>query len=1030
MRTGGSRVRVAAWFLAAWCGLGLFATPAVAYDLVVTPAGATFSEGVGQAEFTVTLAGCTFPETDVQIAVQLVGLTAAIGSDFGPPSASFLLIGDSASQAQFSVPIIQDTMAEGNETFELNLDATKMILDCGNQGPLPPLTPVFRTLVTIVDDDVVVPNLSIDDVAVVEGDSGTVGASFTLSLSAPTVVDVLLTAATADNTATVADSDYQATTETLLIPPGQLTRQFVVPVIGDVRIEGDEIFSVLVSEVVGANLVDGVGVGTIIDDDQMVQLPGIGIEGVEVLEGDVGTTTATFRVFLEEPVEVEVTVDASTVEGTATAGLDFEPRSSNVLIPAGATETMFEVQVIGDLLAEGDETFRVDLSNPRGAEILTDAQSATGTIVDDDEDVPPPPGLPALSIRDTSLDEGDAGSRPARFQLSLQPASETQVAVNFRTVDGSARAGEDYQQTAGTVFFSPGQTRQTLSIDVLGDRLVEPDERFFVQLENPMGAVLGDASGRGQIRDDDASAPPAQIGLQGNERRPAAPGSDQVVEVLITRDGAPAPGVEVTWGVEGDGTLVGGDSSTSGEDGVATITVRLGSTPGPVVVVARAPGGAQVQVTFDVSRPLTGLFPESTGEYRLAMVLEGACSERRLGGLCDYLFSLDDTEARAALTELTPREVASMERLALEGARSQLSNIERHLAGVRRAGQLGGSRVALELGGRSWEPTALWRVARGESALELPGLEAALSLRGSESSGQRAADDESDLGRDGRTAIFASGRLSTGERDATGREAGFEFDTTGFTLGFDHRLGPGLVLGGAVGYLDSGSDFGRDDGSLDVEGYSVSGFLTRYGERAYLDLVTSWGSNDYTLERHVDLPRAFGGANRHSLRGAPSGDLLSASLSVGADWGGAASFGIFGGLSWIDGSIDGYVESGGPAALVLAEQSVESLLADAGVEFTYAASFEWGVLLPQVRLSYLNEFEDDARLLRGHFAADDRRLDFVLPTEGLDRSYLEVGVGFTATFKRGRSFYLFWETDLERDDLESSHLTGGFRLEL
>ena len=97
---------------------------------------------------------------------------------------------------------------------------------------------------------------------------------------------------------------------------------------------------------------------------------------------------------------------------------------------------------------------------------------------------------------------------------------------------------------------------------------------------------------------------------------------------------------------------------------------------------------------------------------------------------------------------------------------------------------------------------------------------------------------------------------------------------------------------------------------------------------------------------------------------------------------------------------------------------------------SYASSFSWGVFLPQLRLAFQHEIEDEARLIRGRFALDRQGHEFVIPTESADRDYVDVGFGFTATLAKGRSFYLFWETDLERDDLEADQISGGFRIEL
>jgi hypothetical protein len=113
------------------------------------------------------------------------------------------------------------------------------------------------------------PNLRIDDVAIAEGNNGTTTASFTVSLSAPAPAGgITFDIATQDDTATVADNDYVArvlTTQT--IPAGQQTYVFDVTVNGDLNIEPNESFFVNVTNVSGAIVMDGQGLGTIENDD-------------------------------------------------------------------------------------------------------------------------------------------------------------------------------------------------------------------------------------------------------------------------------------------------------------------------------------------------------------------------------------------------------------------------------------------------------------------------------------------------------------------------------------------------------------------------------------------------------------------------------------------------------------------------------------------------------------------------------------------------------------------------------------------
>ena len=130
---------------------------------------------------------------------------------------------------------------------------------------------------------------------VTEGDSGTVNATFTVSLSTVSGRTVTVDYATANGTAT-APADYTAVPVTALsFSPGQTTRTVTVVVNGDALDEGDETFNVNLSGASGATIGDGIGVGTITDDDP---LPALSINDVTVTEGDTGTVAATFTIGL------------------------------------------------------------------------------------------------------------------------------------------------------------------------------------------------------------------------------------------------------------------------------------------------------------------------------------------------------------------------------------------------------------------------------------------------------------------------------------------------------------------------------------------------------------------------------------------------------------------------------------------------------------------------------------------------------------------------------------------------------------
>jgi len=113
----------------------------------------------------------------------------------------------------------------------------------------------------------VTPSISIGDVAVTEGDAGTVDAVFAVSLSAPTGLDVSVDYDTADGTA-VAGGDYEAASDTLFFPAGTTTQTITVVVNGDFSDEPDETFFVNLSNAINANIANDQGRATIIDDDE------------------------------------------------------------------------------------------------------------------------------------------------------------------------------------------------------------------------------------------------------------------------------------------------------------------------------------------------------------------------------------------------------------------------------------------------------------------------------------------------------------------------------------------------------------------------------------------------------------------------------------------------------------------------------------------------------------------------------------------------------------------------------------------
>lgn len=114
--------------------------------------------------------------------------------------------------------------------------------------------------------------ITIGDVSVIEGSQGTTDASFTVTLSKASTRTITVDFATADGTAT-APADFEASNGTIAFAPGETTKSVVVRVVGDTIAEPAENFAVDLTRPVGAQVADGSGAGTIIDDDDPCARP-------------------------------------------------------------------------------------------------------------------------------------------------------------------------------------------------------------------------------------------------------------------------------------------------------------------------------------------------------------------------------------------------------------------------------------------------------------------------------------------------------------------------------------------------------------------------------------------------------------------------------------------------------------------------------------------------------------------------------------------------------------------------------------
>ncbi len=209
----------------------------------------------GATAFTFTVSLSVAASDTVTVNYATADGSAAAGSDY-TAAADTLSFAPGVTSQTITVYATGDTVTESNETFYVNLSgasANASVADSQGLG-------------TIQNDDVNVPSISVNNVAVLEGNRTSTKATFTVRLSAASTQTITVRYATANGTA-AAGSDYKAASGTLTFKPGQISKTVTITIYSDKTAELDETFTINLSSATNATLAVSQGVGTIRNDD-------------------------------------------------------------------------------------------------------------------------------------------------------------------------------------------------------------------------------------------------------------------------------------------------------------------------------------------------------------------------------------------------------------------------------------------------------------------------------------------------------------------------------------------------------------------------------------------------------------------------------------------------------------------------------------------------------------------------------------------------------------------------------------------
>ena len=443
-------------------------------------------EKQGTAQFVVRLGQLLGQSsaTAVTVAYTTADGTALAGQDYTTTSGT-LSFAPGESVKTVSVPLLDDGSAEGVERFQLLLsNAVNAGIGDGNAQAEIGLSDGAGSAQ---------PRISMESVTTGEGEAF---ADLVVRLHAPSTstvtVDVTYDGSTAGS------NDFVTFGGTLSFAPGETVKPLRVQLREDTAAEAREVFFVGLRNVTNAQISTPWAAVTVVDNDTVVDLPQLFVDPLIVDEKQ-GTASFVVRLGhqLGEVTNGTVTVDYTTVDGSALASMDYLPRNGTLSFAPGESAKTVVVDLVDDTVAEGLERFSLQLSNPVNAGIGRGQALAEIGLSDGVGSA-----QPRISISEATVGESDGF---VTLLVSLHAPSTSPITVDV-TYDGSTAGSNDFVTFGGTLSFAPGETTKPLRVEIRDDTAAEGRESFFVGLRNPTNATIAEAWGRVNVIDDDTVA--------------------------------------------------------------------------------------------------------------------------------------------------------------------------------------------------------------------------------------------------------------------------------------------------------------------------------------------------------------------------------------------------------------------------------------------------------------------------------------------------------------------------------------------
>lgn len=440
------------------------------------------TEGTPVLQVTVNRVGSSQGTAGATVVLSDGTATASGDYDNTPISVTFA---DGETSQTVSIPIVDDSVTENLENFNLALSNPTGNATIGAQSTM---------TVFVIDNDV---SLEFSSGSFNINENGTPIVEVTVNRSGRLDLDVGATVTLSNGTAT-APEDYNNTSIAVNFTSGEISKTVQIPIVNDNLVEGLETVNLALENATGGATIgtQNTATLTILDNDVSLQFSSPIFSVVEN-----GIPIVPVTVIRTGNPDQEVNATLTLTDGTATAPQDYNNTPINLTFIAGETQKVINVPIVQDILVEGTETINLILSTPNEAGLVDGGNSAILEIEDDDIATPTPTPTPTpVPLSPGTLQFGDAnflvnenGTSIAAVTVTRSNGSSGVVSATVGLGNGTAIAGQDYNNTPIVVTFAEGETVQTLNIPIINDSLVEVAETLNLALVNPTGgATIGE----------------------------------------------------------------------------------------------------------------------------------------------------------------------------------------------------------------------------------------------------------------------------------------------------------------------------------------------------------------------------------------------------------------------------------------------------------------------------------------------------------------------------------------------------------